>query len=356
MGYDKGFGKLHRIFNQCMSKILKNASLKPFNTFGLESNATYFTTISSIKELKELTKDIHFEKYPSLILGGGSNLLLTQNFEGLVIKNEIRGIEVVKETADHVWLKVGGGEVWHDFVLYCAEQGYGGIENLSLIPGTVGAAPMQNIGAYGVEIKDVFESLEAFNWQSQKIETFDNESCQFGYRESIFKHSHKGKYFITYVTFKLSKRPYLNLEYGAIKTTLADMGITNPTIKDVSRAVIAIRQSKLPDPKEIGNSGSFFKNPVISKALFRKIQEKYNNVPSYPIDDNNVKIPAGWMIEKAGWKGYRRGDIGVHKNQALVLVNYGNGSGLEIKKLSEEIITSVFENFGVNLQPEVNII
>ncbi|KPM48702.1 UDP-N-acetylmuramate dehydrogenase [Jiulongibacter sediminis] len=339
-----------------MPKILKNASLKPYNTFGLEAAAAFLTTISSVEDLSELVNLPDFEEKQSLVLGGGSNLLLTQDFDGMVIKNEIKGIHSINETDEHIWLKVGGGEVWHDFVMYCVNQGYGGVENLSLIPGTVGAAPMQNIGAYGIEIKDVFDSLEAFNWQTGAIETFDNPTCGFGYRESIFKHSHKGKYFIVNVTFKLKKRPELNIEYGAIQTTLADMGITNPTIKDVSRAVITIRQSKLPDPKEIGNSGSFFKNPVISKALFIKIQEKYDNVPSYPIDDENVKIPAGWMIEKAGWKGYRRGDIGVHKNQALVLVNYGNGSGLEIKKLSEEIIASVFENFGVNLQPEVNII
>lgn len=347
---------MQRTYIQCMSKILKNASLKPYNTFGLEAAATYFTTISSVKELKELTLDNLFEQYPSLILGGGSNILLTQDFNGIIIKNEVKGIEIVKETEEHIWLKVGGGEVWHDFVLYCVNQGYGGIENLSLIPGTVGAAPMQNIGAYGVEIKDVFDSLEAFHWQSGKVKTFDNEASQFGYRESIFKHSHKGQYFILNVTFRLNKNPVLNLDYGAIRDTLTEMGIENPTIKDVSTAVISIRQSKLPDPKEIGNSGSFFKNPVITKAQFRKIQSKYDNVPSYPIDEEHVKVPAGWMIEKAGWKGYRRGDIGVHKNQALVLVNYGNGSGAEIKKLAQEIIDSVFENFEVNLLPEVNII
>lgn len=339
-----------------MSKILKNASLKPYNTFGLEANAAFFTTVSSVNELKKVVKSSEFTEQTTLILGGGSNMLLTQDFKGLVIKNEIKGITHIKESDEYVWLKVGGGEVWHDFVLYCVERGLGGIENLSLIPGTVGAAPMQNIGAYGTEIKDVFESLEAFHWHSGEIKTFNAEDCQFGYRESIFKHSHKGQYFITHVTFRLRKNPLLNLEYGAIRATLEEMGISNPTIKKVSEAVIAIRQSKLPDPSEIGNSGSFFKNPVISKNQFQGIQAKYEQVPCYPVDDENVKIPAGWMIEKAGWKGHRRGNIGVHKNQALVLVNYGGGSGLEIKKLAEDVMASVFEKFGVNLQPEVNII
>ncbi|MGR3811018.1 UDP-N-acetylmuramate dehydrogenase [Jiulongibacter sp. NS-SX5] len=339
-----------------MPNILKNASLKPFNTFGLEAKAKLLVAIKSIDEAIKLTHDEAFKANEKMVLGGGSNLLLTKDFDGLVIKNEIKGIKIIKETETDIYLKVGGGEIWHEFVLFCVTNNYCGLENLSLIPGTVGAAPMQNIGAYGVEIKDVFEELEALNWETQKLERFDNSQCQFGYRESIFKHSHKGKYLICNVTFKLSKKPKLKMEYGAIRETLALNGVKEPSIKDISDAVIAIRQSKLPDPAEIGNSGSFFKNPVITKKLFAKIKDQYDSVPSYPIDESNVKVPAGWLIEQAGWKGYRQGEIGVHQKQALVLVNYGDGIGKDIENLAYKIINSVQEKFGVQLQPEVNII
>ncbi len=338
-----------------MPKIQKNVSLKPYNTFGLEASASSFIEINAIKEAQELISSPDFNLENVLILGGGSNLLLTRDYEGLVVKNNLKGIDF-KEDGDSVWVTAGGGEVWHHLVITCVEKGYGGIENLSLIPGTVGAAPMQNIGAYGVEIKDVFVHLTALNLITGELEIFDNKSCEFGYRESIFKHSHKGRYLICEVTFQLTKTPQLHLEYGAIRDTLTEMGIENPTIREVSQAVIAIRQSKLPDPTEIGNSGSFFKNPVVEKSLFDQIKAVYPSAPSYPVDEHHIKLPAGWLIEQVGWKGYTRGAIGVHKKQALVLVNYGGGAGEDIKRLSEDIQASVFEKFGVSLQAEVNII
>ncbi len=339
-----------------MPNILKNISLKPYNTFGLDTSARLFVEVKSLEELQEVVRSSKFKINDVLVLGGGSNILLTQDMDGLVVKNSIQGKEIVSENEEEIVIKVGAGTNWHEFVMYCVEKGYGGVENLSLIPGTVGAAPMQNIGAYGVEIKDVFVQLEALHRFSNKMETFDNATCEFGYRESIFKHSHKDKYIIVNVTFRLSKKPKLNLDYGAIRDVLAEKGITEPTIKDVSNAVIEIRQSKLPDPKKIGNSGSFFKNPVISKEALLSIRKDYPEIPTYPIDDNSVKVPAGWLIEQAGWKGKTFGSIGVHKKQALVLVNYGAGKGVDIKKLSEDIQASIFEKFGVALQAEVNII
>ena len=339
-----------------MPNILKNTTLKPFNTFGLEASAALFTVIDSTNELLELVQSDMFKSNPILILGGGSNILLTQDFNGLVVKNEIKGIEITNETENEVLLRVGSGEVWHQFVLFCIHNGFGGVENLSLIPGTVGAAPMQNIGAYGVELKNVFLELEALNLATGVIETFDNNACKFGYRESVFKHDLKGKYFITHVTFRLQKNPILNLEYGAIRDTLKEDTIHTPTLTDVSNAVIKIRQSKLPDPAKIGNSGSFFKNPITSKEQFEELKNTYPALPSYPIDSETVKVPAGWLIEQAGWKGKTIGEIGVHKNQALVLVNYGNGEGSEIKKLSEQIQASVLEKFNITLHAEVNII
>ncbi len=338
-----------------MPKIQKNVSLKSYNTLGLEATASTFVEIDTVQEARELLGFPEFDLDKLLILGGGSNLLLTRDFDGLVLKNNIKGI-TFKEEGDYVLVTAGGGEIWHELVMGCVERGYAGIENLSLIPGTVGAAPMQNIGAYGVEVKDVFVRLEALNLISGELETFDKAACEFGYRESIFKHSHKGRYLICNVTFRLTKKPLLNLEYGAIRETLSEMGVGNPTIKDVSHAVIAIRRSKLPDPAEIGNSGSFFKNPVVAKGIYEKIKAEYPLAPCYVVDESAVKIPAGWLIEQAGWKGYTRGAVGVHKRQALVLVNYGGGKGREIKQLSEEIQVSVFEKFGVRLQAEVNII
>lgn len=334
--------------------ILENASLKPFNTFGIDVNARYFTRFDSVSALKQILKD--FQNLPLLVLGGGSNVLLTKHFDGLVLKNEITGIELVEENDDFVVLKSGAGEVWHDFVLHCIDHGYAGVENLSLIPGSVGASPMQNIGAYGVEIKNVFEKLEAFEIATGEIHTFDNAACEFGYRESVFKRKLKGKYIITQVYFRLSKKINLNTTYGAIETELKSKGIEHPTIKDVSDAVISIRRSKLPDPTQIGNAGSFFKNPVVEIAVFEKIKSEYPTVPSYPVSAGHVKMPAGWLIETAGWKGKTIDNYGVHKLQALVLVNYGGATGVQLFDLSTAILKDVFDKFGILLDREVNII
>lgn len=334
--------------------ISENVSLKPFNTFGIDVKATRFATFSSKEELGQILKDNR--DAPLLILGGGSNLLLTKDFDGLVLKNEIKGIEVISETEDEVLIRSGAGEVWHELVLYCISKNFCGIENLSLIPGSVGASPMQNIGAYGVEIKDVFDHLEALEIATGEIHTFDNETCEFGYRESIFKHAVKNQYVITHVYFKLSKTQSTNTSYGAINQQLEIMGIENPTIKDVSDAVIAIRSSKLPNPKEIGNAGSFFKNPVIAHAHYHEILKEYPSAPSYPVGEQHVKVPAGWLIETAGWKGKVVGETGVHKNQALVLVNYGDATGEEIYQLSTDIIEDINQKFKILLTREVNIL
>lgn len=336
--------------------IQQNISLKPFNTFGLEASAQYFVEVNTVEELKDILQNPDFKNLDKLFLGGGSNLLLTKNYEGLVIKIALKGIEKVFEDENSVHIKAGAGEVWHQFVMFCVENHYAGIENLSLIPGTVGAAPMQNIGAYGVEIKDVFQELEALNLETLEIETFSLTDCQFGYRESVFKHSLKGKYVITSVTFHLNKVAIFKTAYGDIQKTLAEMNVTALSIKAVSDAVISIRKSKLPDPAEIGNSGSFFKNPEIPLEQYKQILIEYPTLPSYPINESTVKVPAGWLIEQAGWKGFRDGQIGVHARQALVLVNYGGGNGNEIKKLAEKVQQSVLDKFGIKLSPEVNYI
>jgi UDP-N-acetylmuramate dehydrogenase len=339
-----------------MPNILKNTSLKAYNTFGLEVKAAFFVEVVSIQDFKDVLQSEIAQSNEILILGGGSNVLFTKDFDGLVIKNNFKGISTEIAEDGEVLVTAESGENWHSLVEFTVKKSLGGLENLSLIPGTVGAAPMQNIGAYGVEIKDVFVSLEALNRETLAIEIFDKEQCKFGYRESIFKHEAKGKYVILSVTFKLSKKHQLNLNYGAIQDTLAEMKISNPSIADVSKAVIAIRQSKLPDPAEIGNSGSFFKNPEIGKTQFEKLKELYPTIPSYPISDTIIKVPAAWLIEQAGWKGKRIGDIGVHAKQALVLVNYGDGKGQDIANLSEDIKASVLEKFGIKLNVEVNII
>jgi UDP-N-acetylmuramate dehydrogenase len=336
--------------------IQKNISLKPYNTFGMDVTASHFATFGSVDELNQILHLTEIKKSPMLVLGGGSNLLLTKNFEGLVLKNELHGISILKTENEFTYVKSAAGEVWHNFVLFCIENNLGGVENLSLIPGSVGAAPMQNIGAYGIEIKDVFQELEAYEIATGKIKTFNLTECKFGYRESVFKQDLKDQYIITSVTFRLTKNPKLNTSYGAINDELQKQGISNPTIKDVSNAVIAIRKSKLPDPKEIGNSGSFFKNPVVLKSLLEKLKETYLDIPSYPVDDMHVKLAAGWLIEKAGWKGKTIGNYGVHKNQALVLVNYGGANGSDIFKLSEDILLSIKTQFGVELEREVNIL
>jgi UDP-N-acetylmuramate dehydrogenase len=338
-------------------EILKRVSLKPYNTFGLDQKTSLYTEINSLGDLIEILKLPLLLDIDLLILGGGSNILLTNDFIGLVLKNNIVGHKVIKETDEHVFIEVGGGENWHEFVLYAIDNNWGGIENLSLIPGTVGAAPMQNIGAYGIEIKEVFESLKAVNLKSKIQKDFTAEECEFGYRESIFKHREKGNYFITHVTFRLTKNNHaINTSYGAITEVLHENNISNPTIKDVSNAVVSIRQSKLPDPKKIGNSGSFFKNPTIEKIDFESLKIEFPNIPGYEVSTTEIKVPAGWLIEQCGWKGERRGDIGVHKNQALVLVNYGDGLGKDIAKLASDIQKSVKDKFGIALTPEVNFI
>lgn len=333
--------------------IQTNKNLKEYNTFGISVKAEMFARFSSIEELKQILSFRNDNKL--LVLGGGSNLLLTKDFDGLVIKNEIKRFEVIEETANEVIVESGAGENWHEFVLNCIDKGFGGIENLSLIPGSVGASPMQNIGAYGVEIKDVFESLSAYHIASGEIHYFDKTKCEFGYRESIFKNKVKGEYIILTVTFRLTKNPTINSSYGAINEQLKVMGILVPTIKELSAAVIAIRQSKLPDPKIIGNAGSFFKNPTVEITLLEQIQKNYPDIPNYPAL-NGRKLAAGWLIEKAGWKGRTFDNYGVHKLQALVLVNYGNCTGQEIFDLSSQIIQDIFEKFGVLLEREVNIL
>lgn len=336
--------------------VQKDVQLKPFNTFGIEATAKYFIEVSSINQLQEILQSPDYQSTERLILGGGSNMLLTKDFDGLVIKIAIKGFEVVNENEDNIWIKAGAGLGWHDLVIQCVNQNYAGMENLSLIPGTVGAAPMQNIGAYGIEIKEVFEELQALEIATGEIKNFDKAMCNFGYRESIFKHEAKGKYIILNVTFKLNKRPTFHIEYGAIKDTLAEMNISEMSIKSISDAVIHIRQSKLPNPAEIGNAGSFFKNPEIPNTQFEALKAQFPTIPAYPVSETTTKVPAGWLIEQAGWKGQRFGNVGVHAKQALVLVNYGGGKGEEIKDLSQKIQASVKEKFGIQLSAEVNFI
>lgn len=333
-----------------------NISLKPYNTFGIDVTAESLAKINSVNDLQNLLDDTSIKQQLSLVLGGGSNILLTKNVSGLVLKNDIHGIDLVSEDDSSVLVEVGAGVVWHSFVLWCIDNEFGGLENLSLIPGNVGASPMQNIGAYGVEIKDCFDSLDALHIESNEVHTFNNAQCEFGYRESVFKRALKGQYIICKVRYRLSKSPKFNTSYGAIQQELENMGVKELTLKAVSDAVISIRQSKLPDPREIGNSGSFFKNPVVSITLAEKIKENYPEMPSYPIDADHVKLAAGWLIEKCGWKGFRKDDYGVHAKQALVLVNYGQARGSDIFNLSSEILSSVDDKFGVQLEREVNIL
>ncbi|WP_420580926.1 UDP-N-acetylmuramate dehydrogenase [Reichenbachiella sp.] len=339
-----------------MPHILQQASLKKYNTFGIEAIADQIVEVSNNQEVKDAISLSGSLGVSPLILGGGSNVLFTNENYPLVIVNKLEGIEKIKEDDQFVWVRSGAGVVWHELVLHCIEHGWGGVENLSLIPGTVGAAPMQNIGAYGVEIKEVFETLDAINKNTLQEKEFSYQECQFGYRESVFKKELKGEYFITSVTLKLTKKHKVNVSYGAISEVLAAQAIKNPTIKQVSDAVIQIRESKLPNPAEIGNAGSFFKNPVISCDQFDVLKSNYSTVPSYDQPNSKVKVPAGWLIENCGWKGMREGNIGVHKNQALVLVNYGNGTGAEIKDLAFRIKDSVKEKFDIDITPEVNII
>ena len=345
---------ISQVKTKCMN-IQENISLQRLNTFGIARNARFFTVVNNIESLAEALSWAKDHKEQVLILGGGSNILLTGDFDGLVIKMEIQGIELIAEDNANYWVKVGAGEIWHDLVTHAIDQNWAGLENLSLIPGTVGASPMQNIGAYGVEIEDVFESLEALEKATLQIRTFSKEECKFGYRESVFKHELKDQYVICSVIFKLKKKPELNIEYGAIRDVLKEKGVLNPDIRDISDAVIAIRTSKLPDPKVIGNAGSFFKNPTISTNQFHELKAVFPELPGYFLEEG-VKVPAGWLIEQAGWKGKRLGEVGVHSKQALVLVNYGNGKGEDIINLSQLIQQSVLEKFNIQLQPEVNFI
>ncbi len=336
-------------------EILKNISLKKYNTFGINAKASFFCEITNTDELKQV---LQLNEYPTkFVISGGSNMLITDDIDALVLHINIKGIQVVEEDRDFVVIKVMAGENWHNMVLWTLDQNYGGLENLSLIPGNTGTAPIQNIGAYGVELKDTFESCEAIDIATQDIIRFNNEDCQFGYRDSFFKHEGKGKYIITSVNFKLTKRKHkLNSSYGAIETILQKNQMTNPTIQDISNAVVSIRKSKLPDPNELGNCGSFFKNPIITKSTFNTFIKNHMDAPYYHISEDAYKVPAGWLIEQCGFKGKRYGDAGVHKNQALVLINYGNASGKEILDLSDRIRESVYLKFNIRILPEVNII
>jgi len=337
-------------------RILQNASLKQYNTFGINATAKQFAAFSTIDDLKELLEHIHKKKSTLLILGGGSNILFTKDVDGFVLKNELKGIELVKEDTNHFYVKAAAGENWHWFVMHCIKHNYAGLENLSLIPGNVGASPMQNIGAYGADIKDVFESLEALNVKDNTVHTFSANDCAFGYRESVFKTKYKDRFVILNVIFRLNKIPAFNTAYGAIEHELEKMNVSELSIRAIAQAVINIRSSKLPNPAEIGNAGSFFKNPVLLQKQFQLLLKKQPDMPHYTIDETHVKIPAAWLIEQCGWKGYRKGDAGVHIHQPLVLVNHGNASGIEIYQLSEKIIKSVKQKFGIVLEREVNII
>lgn len=334
-------------------KVQHNISLQAYNTFGIDVLAREFIEINSVASLQQLVA----KRKEFFVLSGGSNVLLTRNFEGLVVYLNTKGIEVVFENQTHVEVQVQAGENWHDFVLWCLDKDYGGLENLSLIPGNVGTSPIQNIGAYGVEVKDLITQVTVLDIASNELHTFSNAQCQFGYRNSVFKNDLKGTHIVTAVTFRLTKKSHqLNTSYGAIETALQQMGVATPTISDISKAVIAIRSAKLPDPKQIGNSGSFFKNPVIPMAQFEELIKLYPNMPSYPVSKALIKVPAGWLIEQAGFKGKRLGDAGVHEKQALVLVNYGNAKGDEIYQLALTIQKEIARKYGIALEMEVNVI
>jgi UDP-N-acetylmuramate dehydrogenase len=340
-------------------QILQNYSLKRHNTFGIDVYAKYFSSFNSVFELQDILQSGLNNPKHLLVLGGGSNILFTKNFEGLVLKNEIKGIETIHEEEKYVYVKAGAGENWHHFVIHCVDKNFAGVENLALIPGNLGASPMQNIGAYGVELKDTFYSLEAYSLEEKRIITFTLNDCEFGYRDSIFKNKYKNQFVILNVTFKFSKKPHFNISYGAIDEELKRMQVNELSLKAVSNAVINIRSSKLPDPAKIGNAGSFFKNPEIDSQQLNDLLKRLPgrpDVPFYKIHEDKFKIPAGWLIEQCGWKGYRKGDAGCYEKQALVLVNYGNAGGKEILELSKEIQNSVKNKFSISLETEVNIV
>jgi UDP-N-acetylmuramate dehydrogenase len=346
-------------------QIEKNVSLKGYNSFGIDVRSAKFAAFANQEELGTLLefaagggsgKGSGSSPLPVLILGGGSNILFTKDFDGLVLKNDIRGIELIREDEQYVYVRVGAGENWHGFVEYALQRNWAGVENLSLIPGSVGASPMQNIGAYGVEIKDLFHELEAWSMEENKVYSFSLNDCELGYRDSVFKHRYKGSFVILNVVYRLNKTPKFNIAYGAIREELDHMGVQDISIQAISKAVIHIRRSKLPDPAVIGNAGSFFKNPVVSGEQFGSLQGASPGIVGFANPDGTVKLAAGWMIEQCGWKGYRKGDAGCHAQQALVLVNYGRATGAEIYALSEEIAQSVKKKFGIGLEKEVNIV
>jgi UDP-N-acetylmuramate dehydrogenase len=337
-------------------EIISNFSLKSLNTFGIESTAKLFAKVNTVDQIIELIESDSFKKNNHFILGGGSNLLFTKNVDALVIKNELKGIERIKEDKDYVWVTCAAGVVWHEFVMWCIDRNYGGIENLALIPGCTGASPMQNIGAYGVEIKDTFFELEAIELATGQLKKFSKSDCEFGYRESVFKRQLKNQFIITSVTFRLTKIPTFQIEYGAIKQELDNMQVSDLSIKSIAQAIINIRSSKLPNPKEIGNAGSFFKNPEVDEATYLRLKNEFPNLVAYSLENKNYKLAAGWLIEQAGLKGYRLGDSGVHQLQSLVLVNYGKATGHEIFDLSTHVLETVKQKYGIDLEREVNII
>lgn len=346
--------------------IARDFSLLPYNTFHMNVSAAYFASFDSEEKLRDLLdyrrKNAALAAKPRMVLGGGSNLLFTKDVDGLVLKNELKGIRQVAEDNDHVYLQAAAGESWHGFVMHCLGKNLAGVENLALIPGNVGASPMQNIGAYGVELKEVFHELEAIDWETGEKRLFSLADCAFGYRESVFKNIYKDRFIITSVTYRLSRKPVFHTNYGAIQQELDRMGVSDLSVQAIARAVINIRRSKLPDPAVVGNAGSFFKNPEIEQSQYDSLKEKFPTLVGYPLDSGKVKLAAGWLIEHSGpepgisWKGYRSGDAGCHDRQALVLVNYGHASGSEIRDLSLRIADSVQKKFGVQLQAEVNII
>jgi len=341
-----------------MSKVVveQNKSLKALNTFGIDVSAACYAAFEDLESLTELLTDTHLKKLPLLILGGGSNMLFTGNFNGLIVHNKIKGVELLEEDEKHWYVKCGAGEVWHQFVLWCINRNYAGLENLSLIPGSTGAGPLQNIGAYGVEFKDHFYRLEALEISTGKLKVFDLESCRFGYRDSIFKQELKGKYIVVSITMRLDKHPEYRITYGAIAAELKKMNVDQPDTRSISDAVISIRRSKLPDPAVLGNAGSFFKNPEIEAATYHSLKKDFPDLVAYELAGGNYKLAAGWLIEQCGWKGKRSGNVGSHKDQALVLVNYGNATGSEVYDLAMQIQASVADKFGITILPEVNII
>ncbi len=337
-----------------MIELHDNFSLKKWNTFGLETRCKQFARLSGTGEAISYLQSLNQQKQPYYILGGGSNVLFSKDFDGTVVHPAISGHEFVKENQEHVWIKAWCGENWDSFVEYCVKQGFGGIENLSLVPGNMGAVPIQNIGAYGTEAKDYIESVEVLHLEKGKIQNIVNQACRFGYRDSIFKHELKGKVLILSVLFRLSKNPAFNISYGPVAEEVKKLG--GASLKTIRKAIIGIREAKLPDPEKIGNGGSFFKNPIISTNYFKQLLKTHASMPSYPVDEQHVKIPAGWMIDQCGWKGYREGDAGIHEKQALVLVNHGKATGKDILDLASKIKKSVHDSFGVWLEEEINII